>query len=64
MFKTTKMWMDTIALTHEMNGHVNRELLNDLIIKLQFIQQDEDAICWCQMELQLGRRRAGCTHCE
>ncbi len=46
MFKTTKMWMDTIALTHEMNGHVNRELLNDLIIKLQFIQQDEDAICW------------------
>lgn len=46
MFKTTKMWMDTIALTHEMNGHVNRELLNDLIIKLQFIQQDEDAIAW------------------
>lgn len=46
MFKTTKMWMDTIALTYEMNGHVNRELLNDLIIKLQFIQQDEDAICW------------------
>ena len=46
MFKTAKMWMDTIALTHEMNGHVNRELLNDLIIKLQFIQQDEDAICW------------------
>ena len=46
MFKTTKMWMDTIALTHEMNGHVNRELLNDLIVKLQFIQQDEDALCW------------------
>ena len=46
MFKTTKMWMDTIALTYEMNGHVNRELLNDLIVKLQFIQQDEDAIAW------------------
>ena len=46
MFKTTKMWMDTIALTHEMSGHVNRELLNDLIVKLQFIQQDEDAMAW------------------
>ena len=46
MFKTTKKWMDIIDLTYRTQGHVNRELLNDLIIKLQFIQQDEDAIGW------------------
>ena len=46
MFKTTKKWMAIIDLTYRTQGHVNRELLNDLIIKLQQIQQDEDAVCW------------------
>ena len=46
MFRTAQKWLDQIGHDYETKGHVNRELLNDLIIKLQFVQQDEDAIAW------------------
>ena len=46
MFRIAQKWLDQISHDYETKGHVNRELLNDLIIKLQFVQQDEDAIAW------------------
>ena len=46
MFRISQKWLDKISHDYETKGHVNRELLNDLIIKLQFIQQDEDALAW------------------
>ena len=45
MFRIAQKWLDTVSKTYETQGHVNRELLNDIIIKLQQIQQDED-IAW------------------
>lgn len=46
MFRIAQKWLDMISHDYEVKGHVNRELLNDVIIKLQQIQQDEDALCW------------------
>jgi len=45
MFRIAQKWLDTVSHTYETQGHVNRELLNDTIIKLQQILQDED-IAW------------------
>ena len=46
MFRIAQKWLDQVGHDYETKGHVNRELLNDVIVKLQFIQQDEDAIAW------------------
>lgn len=45
MFRTAQNWLDKVSKTYETQGHVDRELLNDVIIKLQHILQDED-IAW------------------
>ena len=45
MFRIAQKWLDKVSHTYETQGHVDRELLNDVIIKLQHVLQDED-IAW------------------